>query len=278
MRSAGRPAAAASIHPTAIIEPGATIGAGVTIGPYCTIGPNAVIGDDCRLVAHVHVQGHTTVGARTIVYPFASLGVPPQSVHYRGGPTRLVIGTDCDIREGVTMNTGTEDGRGVTEVGDHGFFMVNSHVAHDCSVGSNVTFANGATLGGHCVIGDHVFIGGLAAVHQYTRIGESAMIAGTAGLNLDVIPFALVAGPYGRLRGINAVGLKRRNFPAQSIRAVRAAYRRIFLGGGEMAQRLADVEAEYGGDSAVMKIVSFIRNKGKRELCPARNGRSEDDE
>lgn len=274
--TAERSSATTSIHPTAIIERGAVIGSGVTIGPYCTIGANAVIGDNCRLVAHVHVEGHTTIGARTAIYPFASLGVAPQSVHYRGGPTKLVIGEGCDIRQNVTMNTGTEDGTGITTVGARGFYMANSHVAHDCKVGNDVVFANCATIGGHCVVGDNVFIGGLAAIHQFTRIGESAMIAGTAGVNLDVIPFALVAGPYGRLRGINVVGMKRRNFPNDSIRAVRAAYRRIFLAGGAMEQRLADVESQHGGDAAVMKIVDFVRAGGKRELCPARQGASED--
>jgi UDP-N-acetylglucosamine acyltransferase len=125
----------AAIDPTARIEPGAVIGQDVSIGPYCVIGPHVKIGDGCRLLAHVHVAGHTTIGPRTVLYPFASLGTPPQSVKYRGGPTRLVIGADCDIREGVTVNTGTEDDRGVTEVGDRCWLMVGSHVGHDCKVG-----------------------------------------------------------------------------------------------------------------------------------------------
>src|SRR5579864_1828068 len=130
------------IDPTARIVPGATIGAGAAVGPYCVIGPDAIVGEGCRLIAHVHIAGHTTIGARTVVYPFASLGTPPQSVKYRGGPTRLVIGGDCEIRENVTMNIGTEDDRALTEVGDHCFLMAGSHVAHDCRVGSHVTLAN----------------------------------------------------------------------------------------------------------------------------------------
>ena len=133
------------IDPSARIEAGAAIGHDVSIGPYCTIGPHVTIGDGCRLIAHVNLTGHTTIGARTVIHPFASLGSPPQSVNYRGGPTRLVVGADCDIREGVTMNTGTEDGGGVTQVGDHCFFMVGSHVGHDCKVGNHVTLANSAT-------------------------------------------------------------------------------------------------------------------------------------
>src|SRR5712691_4441588 len=151
------------IDPTAHIDSGAAIGPDVTIGPYCVIGPNVVIDEGCRFMAQVHVTGHTSIGARTVIYPFASLGTPPQSVKYRGGPTRLVIGSDCDIREGVTMNAGTEDDGGVTRVGDRGLFMVGSHVGHDCEVGSDVILANNAVLGGHVTIGDHSFLGGGAA-------------------------------------------------------------------------------------------------------------------
>ena len=200
----------AAIDPTARVEPGAVIGQDVSIGPYCVIGPNVAIGDGCRLVAHVHVTGHTTIGARTVIYPFASLGTPPQSVKYRGGPTRLVIGADCDIRESVTMNTGTEDDGGVTEVGDRCFLMVGSHVGHDCQVGNDVTFANNVVLGGHVTVGDYVVFGGQAAVRQFVRIGEGAMVVGMSGVRADVIPFGLVQGPLADLIGLNVVGMRRR--------------------------------------------------------------------
>jgi UDP-3-O-[3-hydroxymyristoyl] glucosamine N-acyltransferase len=159
----------ATIHPTALIESGAMIGKGTTIGPYCVIDGNVVIGDNCKLVAHVHVTGHTTIGPRTVISPFASLGAPAQSVNFRGGLTRLVVGADCDVRQSVTMNAGTEDGGGITEVGERGFFMANCHVGHDCHVGNDVVMANCAGLGGHCVVGDHVFIGALSGVHQHDR-------------------------------------------------------------------------------------------------------------
>ncbi|MGB8043439.1 MAG: acyl-[acyl-carrier-protein]--UDP-N-acetylglucosamine O-acyltransferase, partial [Pseudolabrys sp.] len=144
------------IDPSARIEAGATIGKNVSVGPYCTIGAHVNVADGCRLIAHVNLTGHTTIGPRTVIHPFASLGSPPQSFSYRGGPTKLVIGADCDIRENVTMSTGSEDGGGVTEVGDHCFFMVGAHVAHDCKVGSHVVFANNVLLAGHVHIGDHV--------------------------------------------------------------------------------------------------------------------------
>ncbi len=155
------------IDTAARVADGARIGDGVEIGPYCVVGPDVTLGDGVRLMAHVHVTGVTTIGAGTVVYPFASLGTPPQSVHYRGGATRLIIGPKCQIRENVTVNTGTEDGGGVTTVGERCFLMVGSHIAHDCHVGNGVIFANLVTLGGHVSVGDDAFFGGLAAAHQF---------------------------------------------------------------------------------------------------------------
>src|SRR5665647_2393303 len=146
---------------------GAVIGPDVTIGPYCTVGPHVTIGEGCRLLGHVNLTGHTTIGPRTVIHPFASLGSPPQSFSYRGGPTTLTIGADCDIREGVTANTGTEDGGGATSVGDKCFLMVGSHVGHDCHVGNHVVFANNTVLGGHVTVGDNVVFGGNVAVRQF---------------------------------------------------------------------------------------------------------------
>lgn len=253
------------IDPTARIEPGAVIGQDVSIGPYCIVGPNVSIGDGCRLVAHVHLAGHIAIGARTVVHPFASLGSSPQSVSYRNEPTRLVVGSDCVIRESVTMNIGTQAGRGVTQVGDRGFFMAYAHIGHDCSVGSDVVFANCATLGGHCVVGDHVFIGGLSAVHQFTRVGAHAMIGGVSAVRSDIIPFGLAIDS--RLGGVNTVGMRRRKFSNESIRAVRSAYRQLFFGAGTMRARLEAVEARFGQDPAVAQIVAFIRAKGNRPIC-----------
>jgi UDP-N-acetylglucosamine acyltransferase len=255
------------IDASARVASGAAIGKDVSIGPGCVIGPHVAIGDGCRLVANVHVTGHTTIGARTVIYPFVSLGTPPQSARYRGGETRLVIGAGCDLREGVTMNIGTEDGGGVTTVGERGFFMANSHVAHDCVVGDDVVFANCATLGGHCAIGDRVVIGGLSAVHQFTRVGSFAMIGGMCGVRGDVIPYGLAAGNYARLEGLNLVGMKRRNMPRERIHNLRRAYRELFLGGGHFAQRLDQVAGDFAADEAVMQIVAFIRDAKHRPLC-----------
>jgi UDP-N-acetylglucosamine acyltransferase len=256
-----------SIDPTARVASGAVIGDDVSIGPYCVVGPHVVIGDGCRLVAQVHVAGHTTIGARTVIYPSASLGTPPQSKRYRGGETRLVVGADCDIREGVTMNLGTEDGGGVTTVGDRGFFMVHSHIAHDCQVGNDVVFANCVPLGGHCVIGDGVVIGGLSAVHQFTRVGPYAMIGALTGVRADVIPFGLASGDYARLSGLNIVGMKRRKLPRERIHSLRRAYQKLFLDPGQFAERVEQAAQDFAGDDLVMQIIAFIRAGHHRPLC-----------
>jgi UDP-N-acetylglucosamine acyltransferase len=205
-------------------------------------------------------MGVTSIGERTIIYPFASLGSPPQSVRYRGGPTRLVIGADCQIREGVTANTGTEDDRGLTEIGGNCFLMAGAHVAHDCKVGNHVVFANNAVIGGHVEVGDYVFFGGHCAVHQRVRIGESVMVAGYSAIREDVIPYGYVLQPVGRLAGINVVGMKRRGFSAADIREVRAVYRSLFEGDGNFADRLAAVAADTGRNAAIAQIVAFAKS------------------
>lgn len=263
-----------AIHPTAIIDPQATIAPDAAIGPYCVIGPHVTVGEGCRLIAHVHVTGHTTIGARTSIQPFASLGTPPQSVKYRGGPTRLVIGAGCDIREAVTMNTGTEDGGGLTEVGERGFFMAGSHVGHDCKVGNDVTIANDTVLGGHVAVGDNAMIGGQAAVLQFCRIGESAMMSGFSAIAADLIPFGFAVGQRGVLGGLNIIGMRRRGLARADIHHVRRLYRALFLGPGSFKDRLPAVEREFGDHPIAAKIFAFIRAGGNRPLLmpPLRRG------
>jgi UDP-N-acetylglucosamine acyltransferase len=256
----------AGIHPTAVVDRGAEIAADADIGPYCVIGPNVAIGAGCRLRAHVHVAGHTVIGARTVIAPFASLGTPPQSVNYRGGATRLVVGEDCDIREGVTINTGTEDGGGVTEIGARCFFLAGSHVGHDCRVGNDVTLANNAVLGGHVTVGNCAGLGGHAAVHQHVRIGESAMISGVSGVAADVIPYGFAIGQRAVLDGLNVVGLRRRGFTRDDIHRLRRAYRALFLGSGIFRDRLAAAERAFDGDPLVGNVIAFIREGLSRPL------------
>ena len=255
-----------AIDSTARVAGAASLGRDVTIGPYCVVGPEVVLGDGCRLIAHAHVAGRTSIGPRTVIHPFASLGSPPQSVKYRGGATRLIVGADCDIRESVTMSIGTEDDRGVTEVGDRCFFMAGSHVAHDCVVGNDVVFANNAVLGGHVSVGDHTVFGGNAAVRQHVRIGEGAMIAGLAGVRADVIPFGCAQGPLAHLVGLNVVGLRRRGVAREDIRRLRQAYQALFFGAGAFRERIDRVAVEFADHPIVAQVIDFIRAGGMRPL------------
>jgi len=257
----------AAIDPTARVEDGAVIGEGTIIGPYCIVGSNVVIGPDCRLISHVHIMGHTSIGANCTISPFVVLGGAPQDLSYRGEPTRLEIGSDCVFREGVTMNVGTVKGGGLTRVGDHGFFMNNSHVGHDCFVGNNAIFATSATLGGHCEVGDFVYIGGLSAVHQFTRIGSQVMVGGVCGIRDDVIPYGLVNGQYAVLEGLNVIGMRRRKFTRERLATVRSFYQDLFHGSGVFAERLARVQTRAGEDPAIAEILAFIAGGRLRPLC-----------
>lgn len=257
------------IDPTAQVSEKAKVAADAEIGPFCVVGPDIELGAGVRLVSHVSLVGVATIGAGTVIYPFASLGTPPQSVKYRGTPTRLVVGSNCDIREGVTVNTGTEDGGGITTVGDGCFLMVGSHVGHDCHVGSKVVLANGTMLGGHVHVGDNVVFGGGVKVHQFVRIGEGAMVAGGAGVAADVIPFGFVVGYRGCLSGLNVVGMKRRGFVRADIQRMRRIYLDLFGGEGLFRDRLATIAAQRGDDPLIERTIAFIEAGGGRPLMMA---------
>jgi UDP-N-acetylglucosamine acyltransferase len=259
-----------AIHPTAIVADGAQIGDGVEIGPYSVVGGNVVLGDGVVLHSHVVIDGWTTIGAETHVFPFASVGHVPQDKKFSGEKTELIIGENNTIREGVTINPGTEHGGGVTRIGNGGLFMAGVHVAHDCIVGDNVIFANNATLGGHCVVGDFAFMSGLTAAHQFVRIGKHAIIGGMSGVEKDVIPYGSVLGNRAVLKGLNIVGLKRRGFSRDEIHSLRRAYRLLFAEEGTLKERVADVAEEYGDNESVMDIVDFIRADTKRKLVTPR--------
>ncbi len=261
------------IDSAARVADGARIGEGVEIGPFCVVGPNVTLGDGVRLMAHVYVTGVTTIGDGTVVYPFASLGTAPQSVHYRGGATQLVVGQRCEVREGVTMNTGTEDGGGLTSIGEGCLFMVGSHVAHDCHVGNGVVFANLVTLGGHVSIGDNAFLGGFAGFHQFCRIGEGVMVAGMSPVRTDVIPFGMARGE--RLRGLNIVGLRRRGATRAEVARLRQAYQILFFGEGVFADRVETVARDFADDPKISKIIAFIRADSKRPLMLPASERDE---
>ncbi len=258
--------AATQVHPTAIVEAGAEIGAGCRIGPYCVIGPEVVLGDAVVLHSHVVVAGRTRIGAASVVFPFASIGHVPQDLKFRGEPVELVIGARNTIREHTTMNPGTAGGGGVTRVGDDNLFMMSTHVAHDCIIGSHVIMANNATLGGHCEVGDYVVLGGLAAVHQHVRLGRGAMIGGLAGVAADVIPYGSVLGERARLAGLNLVGLKRRQAARDDINGLRAAFGEMFAGEGNLQERVRRAAERHPDNPLVAEIADFVATASSRSF------------
>lgn len=255
------------IHETAVIYDKAIIGENVSVGPYCIVGPDAELGDGVVLEAHVVVNGHTKIGANTKIFPYASIGSPPQDMKYKGEPSKLIIGCNNLIREYVTMNPGTEGGGMVTEIGNNCLFMVGSHVAHDCRIGDHVVLVNNATLGGHVTLDEWVIIGGLSAVHQFARVGRHAMVGGMTGVEHDVIPYGSVTGNRARLQGLNIVGLKRRGFEREQIHELRNAYRLLFAPEGTMVERLEDVAKLFSENELVMEIIRFIRADFSRAIC-----------
>ena len=264
-----------NVHPTAIVEKGARLGREVTIGPYCVVGSDVELGDQVALVAHAVVAGRTKIGAGTRIYPFASVGHPPQDLKYKGEPSELVVGANNVIREHVTMNPGTEGGGMITRVGDNCLFMVGAHVAHDCIIGNNVIMANNATLGGHVHVGDFAILGGLSAVHQFVRIGPHAMIGGMSGVENDIIPYGSAMGDRAHLSGLNIVGMKRRGFSRDDIHVLRTAYRLLFAQEGTMSERVDDVESIYRDNEGVMDIVEFVRGASQRAVCQPKVGQLE---
>ncbi len=254
-------------HETAIVDPRARLGDGVEIGPYCIVGPDVELGDSVILHSHVVVAGRTRVGARSQIFPFASIGHRPQDMKYAGEPSELIIGSDNMLREHVTMSPGTEGGGMVTRVGDRGLFMMGAHVAHDCQIGDRVIMANNATLGGHVVIEDDAIIGGLSAIHQFVRIGRHAMIGGMSGVEHDVIPYGLATGERARLQGLNLVGMKRHGLARADMQTLSQAYARLFGPEDTLAERVERLAAELGDAAGVADIVAFVRAKSSRALC-----------
>jgi len=262
------------IHPTAIVAPGARLGDDVVVGPYCIIGEDVTLGPRVSLASHVVVTGRTTIGGDTRLFPFASIGLEPQDLKYRGEKSELVIGCNNTIREYVTMNPGTAGGGMVTRVGDTCLFMVGAHVAHDCQIGDHVVMANNATLAGHVVVEDYAILGGLCAVHQYVRIGRHAMIGGMSGVERDVIPYGQVMGDRARLCGLNIIGMQRRGFNREDIQGLRNAYQFLFATDGTLSDRVAETAERFGGIGPVDDVIEFIRADSSRAICQpkAENG------
>jgi UDP-N-acetylglucosamine acyltransferase len=256
-----------TIHPTAIIDPNATLGANVNIGAYCVVGANVTLGDNVTLHSHVVVEGYTSIGENTQIFPFASIGHQPQDLKFKGEASRLFIGKNNMIREHVTMNPGTAGDKMETRVGDNCLFMMGSHVAHDCIVGNNVILANNATLAGHVEVGDFAIIGGLSAIKQFVRIGAHAMIGGMSGIERDIIPYGQASGERAHLVGLNLIGLKRRGFERDAINTLRSAYRLLFSPEGTLDERINDARTRFGENNAVQDILAFMLAEESQGIC-----------
>lgn len=247
-----------SIHPTAIVAPTAELHASVEVGPYAIIGPKVRIGAGTVVGPHAVIDGDTTLGQGNHVFHHASVGAAPQDLKYAGEDTKLIIGAENQIREFATLHRGTVGGGGVTKVGNRNLFMAYSHVAHDCLVGSGCVLANCATLAGHVEIGDSVTLGGLSAVHQFTRIGKHAFIAGGSMVAMDVPPYCTAQGDRAELAGLNTGGLTRHGFTEEQIARVKDAYRILFRSKLGLNEALDTLKAQHGGHAEIDLLLEFI--------------------
>jgi UDP-N-acetylglucosamine acyltransferase len=265
----------AAIHETALVHASATVGEGTVVGPYAMVGPDVTIGRRCRVGALAVVDGCTSIGDDTEIYPFASIGLAPQDLKFKGEPTRLVIGRQNVFREFVTIHRGTAGGGGVTTIGDHNLFMAYAHVAHDCHVGNATIFGNGATLGGHVVVEDFATISAYSGVHQFCRVGRHAFIGGYTVVTRDALPFAKTVGNRARIYGVNTIGLARRGFSPELIGKLRRAYRHLLQHNTSRALELIDRDATLDAPE-VSYLVNFITSARRGVILRRPSRRVED--
>ena len=258
---------AATVHPSSIVHPSAKLAPGVRVGPYCTVGENVTIGSGSVLRSHVNIEGHTTVGERNEFFPFCSVGAPPQDLKYKGEPTLLVIGHNNIIRECVTLQPGTVQGGGKTLIGNKNLLMAYCHVAHDCVIGDENIIANSVQLSGHVTLENQTVLGGMSAIHQFCKVGDLAMLGGGSMVVQDVPPYSLVQGDHASFRGLNIVGLKRKNFDKQQIATVKKVYLHLIQDPAPTVEEsVKNLELALGPDDdrdVVTQIVTFIRQSSR---------------
>lgn len=255
-----------NIHPTAIISPDAQLEEGVEIGPYVVIGSDVKIGKNTIIGPHTVIDNFTHIGEGCHIFQFCSIGAPPQDLKFGGEKTRVVIGNNNTIREFVTIHRSTTADIGVTQIGDNNMIMAYCHVAHNCKLGSYIVMANAATLAGHIHVEDFAIIGGLTGIHQFSRIGAHSIIGGASGVPKDIPPYVMASGNRVKLYGLNLIGLKRRKFSENTIKALKEAYRIIFRSDLLLETALKKVEAEVEDCPEVRHLINFIR-ESKRGLC-----------
>lgn len=269
-----RIAASAVIHPMAVVEDGAVIGENVKIGPFCRVGSRVTLKDGVELVSNAVVTGLTEIGAGSTIHPMAVIGGVSQSLHEAGEDSTLIVGANCTMREGVTMNCGTVGGGGITRVGDNCLFLANSHVAHDCILGNDIILSNNVMLAGHVHVGDKAILSGGCAVHQFTRIGRQAFIGGLSAVAYDVIPYGMLNGNPGILGGLNVVGMTRAGIERSVIHQVRRAFKQIFESEGSARTNAAAIRDEYLDCAPVIEILDFIAAESDRALSSPNRGKN----
>ena len=253
------------IHKTAIINSKALIGNNVKIGPYSIVGPDVQIGDETIIHSHVNIVGNTKIGKKNEIYQFCSIGTPPQDLKYKGEKNSLIIGDNNRFREYVNINPGTKQGGSITKVGNHNLFMVYCHIAHDCMIDDNIVLANNVQVGGHVSINKNAIVGGSCAIHQFSRIGEFAMIGGMTGVLSDVIPYGLSLGNRNILTGLNLIGLRRSGVSNQDIKIIQNAYDIIFCN-DTFRKNIENLSQELKENKYVNNIIKFIRSDKKRPI------------
>ncbi|WP_312223287.1 acyl-ACP--UDP-N-acetylglucosamine O-acyltransferase [Rhizobium rhizoryzae] len=267
-------ASSARIHPLAVVEDGAVIGENVVVGPFSRVGSRVVLKDGVHIISNAVVDGFTEVGADCRIHPMAVIGGVSQSLHEAGEDSKLVIGARCTIREGVTMNSGTVGGGGITSVGDDSLFLANSHVAHDCRLGNNIILSNNVMLAGHVIVGDRAILSGGCAVHQFTRIGRQAFIGGLSAVNYDVIPYGMLNGNPGILGGLNVVGMTRAGIERAVIHKVRRAYKDIFEAEGSVRSNAAALRNDYLDCPEALEVIDFICAESDRAISSPYRGKA----
>ncbi|MBI5205115.1 MAG: acyl-ACP--UDP-N-acetylglucosamine O-acyltransferase [Nitrospirae bacterium] len=254
------------IHKTAIIDPRAVIDEGVSIGPFCIVGEGVKLKKGARLMSNVIIEGNTEIGEGCQIYPFASIGLPPQDIKYKGEKTGVRIGNNNIVREYASVHRASVGGDGMTALGDNNFLMAYVHIAHDCKIGNNVVIANSAGLAGHVAVEDYAVIGGIVGVHQFTRIGAYAMVGAFSGIGQDIPPYTMASGPRAKLFGLNSVGLKRNGFPDSTINELKKAYKILFREKLTLKEALKKVQKDFPDSKEIRYLVEFIE-KNKRGVC-----------
>ena len=258
------------IHHTAIVDKKSLISENVEIGPYCIIGPEVEIESNSKLHSHVSVKGNTKIGKNNEIFPFASIGTPPQDLKYNGEKNSIIIGDNNKLREYVNINPGTSQGGTITKLGNNNLLMVYCHVAHDCNLGDNIVLANNVQVGGHVTIEDQAIVGGSCAIHQFSRIGQLAMVGGMTGVLSDVIPFGLSLGNRNNLVGLNLIGLRRAKILNEDIKILQKFYDIVFCN-KNFRSNIENLNSEIKENKYVKTIIDFLNSDKKRPISLPEN-------